>query len=150
MGGRQSRLEGSSGLVRGFGCLSAICSAPAATRVAGLQGGTGGPAAYSSGGGLDRLSGGPVAWGAQPSFAALSDQGPSRPGLPSIGSVTGSGARLVGTSAAAALASRWMVANAAAGKPLEDGLSPLPLLPPGDAEVLRSARLGRGVVPIEI
>ncbi|SDJ18833.1 hypothetical protein [Aliiruegeria lutimaris] len=150
MGGRQSHLEGASGMVRGFGCLSAICSAPDATRVAGLQGGTGQPAAYSSGGGLDRLSGNPVAWGAQPDFAALSDQGPSRPGLPSLGTISGSGARLVGTSAAAALASRWMVSNAASGKALQDGLAPLPLLPPGDARILRAARLGRGRVPIEL
>ncbi|NDR56193.1 hypothetical protein [Aliiruegeria sabulilitoris] len=150
MGGRQSQLEGTGGMVRGFGCLSAICSAPAATRVAGLQGGTGKPASYSSGGGLDRLSGGPVAWGAQPDFAALSDQGPSRPGLPSLGTVSGSGARLVGTSAASALATRWMVSNAASGKALQDGLAPLPLLPPGDKQVLRNARLGQGIVPITV
>ncbi|MDV7141800.1 hypothetical protein R3X27_03795 [Tropicimonas sp. TH_r6] len=149
MGGRQSHLEGPSGIVRGFGCLSAICSAPAATRVAGLRGGLGCPAPYSSGGGVDHLSDGPVPWGAQPSLTALSDQGLARPGLPSLGSVSGSGARLVGTSAAAALASRWMVSNAAAGKPLEDGLSPLPFLPPGDAQILRAARLGRGVVPVD-
>lgn len=150
MGGRQSRLEGGPGIVRGYGSLSAICSAPDATRVAGHVGGSERPAPYSSAGGLGQTAGGLAPWGAQPGFAAVSDQGTALPGLPSIGTVSGSGARLMGTSTAAALASRWMVGNLAAGRPAEEGLAPLSPLPPGEAAQQRSARLGRGLVPVRV
>ena len=149
MGGRQSRIEAAPDLVSGFGSLSAICGSPNATRVAGHIGRSERPAAYSSGGGLAWEGATLSALGAQPSFSAASDQDISRPGIPSIGCVSGSGARIVGTSAAAALASRWMVSNAAEGRTPEAGLIALSQLPNGDATLRRSARLGRGRVPIE-
>ncbi len=159
MGGRQSRLEGPPGLVRGFGCYSAICGAPSATRVAGSVGGTDRAASYSSAGGLRTDAAGLVAWGAQPTLAAPSDESAALPGLRSIGTVSGSGARLVGTSAAAALASRWMVANAAAGRDLFEGLdagfdagtgAAGRIVSDADGQLRHRARLGEGRVPVDV
>jgi hypothetical protein len=148
MGGRQSTLEGAPGLVLTDGTLSAIATTPSVTRVAGFIADARSPARYSSAGGVEVSGSRERAWGVQPSFAAASDQGRMRPGLPSIGSVSGSRARLIGTSAAAALASRFMVANAAAGRALTAGLEPLPKPQPKETKLWRGARLGAGLVPI--
>ena len=149
MGGRQSTLEGAPGLVLTDGTLSAIATTPSVTRVAGFIADARSPARYSSAGGVEVSGSGERAWGVQPSFAAASDQGRMRPGLPSIGSVSGSRARLIGTSAAAALASRFMVANAAAGRALTAGLEPLPKPQPKETKLRLSARLGAGLVPVD-
>jgi hypothetical protein len=149
-GGRQSRLEGPPGVVQGYGSLSALASAPAVIRVAGVVAGTGYPSDYSSAGALRKDGAVLEQHGAQPTFAAISDQGTMLPGLPSIGCVSGSGARLIGTSTAAALASRWMVANAAKGHGLTEGLIPHgPPTTDKDA-ASRAARMGAGIVPIGI
>jgi len=147
MGGRQSTLEGAPGVVRSDGTLSAIATTPSVIRVGGFIADSRRPAPYSSAGGVEVTATGDHAWGAQPSLAAASDQGGMRPGLPSIGSVSGSGARLVGTSAAAALASRFLVANAAAGRGFTEGLEPLPAPQLGETPLRLGARLGRGLVP---
>ena len=147
MGGRQSTLEGAPNLVLGNGTLSAIATTPSVTRVAGFVASTRRPVPYSSAGGLIGVAPGEREWGAQPAFAAVSDQGVMRPGLPSIGTVSGSGARLIGTSAAAALASRFMVANAAKGLKLTEGLVDLPAPQPDESELSLRARLGSGLVP---
>lgn len=150
MGGRQSCLEGPAGVVTGYGSLSAISTAPSVTRVAGIVAGTRRAAGYSSAGALRREGEWLVPHGAQPTFAAPSDQGAMRPGLPSIGTVSGSSARLVGTSAAAALAARWMVANGAAGHGLTEGLVPPQQGGVQAEEARRAARAGSGAVPIDL
>ena len=146
-GGRQSRLvdlTGGSrpdgalgryddrlGFVRGYGALNGIATADAVTRVTGYDGTTEWPAAYAGSAGLRRVPGGPPApWGVAPKVAAPSDQGPSRPGIPSIGVYGGSTARLVGTSAATALVSRAMVLNFAAGAGAFSGAIQTPFTPP--------------------
>ena len=140
-GGRQSRLvdlgrdirpihplTGPSGvgLVRGFGSLNGIACGRSTTRVAGRNGVTGRPAPYSGAGALQRDAEGALhASGARPTIDAVSDQGRARPGLPSIGVLSGSTARLVGTSAAAARVTREMARNAAEGRDLDAGLEPV-------------------------
>ncbi|QRM35431.1 hypothetical protein [Microvirga sp. VF16] len=155
MGGRQSHLEelpdtrpkGQPGVVQRYGTLSALASTPSVTRVAGVVGSTGHPTKYSSAGALGRDEHVPRG---EPTLAAISDQGVMLPGLRSIGCVSGSGARLTGTSAAAALAARWMVVKAAEGcYDLMSGLAPLPARPPAIDEESWTARIGKkGIVPI--
>jgi hypothetical protein len=150
MGGRQSRLEGLPGVVQGYGSLSALASTPSVTRVAGVVASTGRPTEYSSAGALRDDGAGLVPHGAQPTLAAPSDQGVMMPGLPSIGCMSGSGARLIGTSAAAALAARWMVANATEGHGLLDGLARHRSLTKAADSTSRVARIGQGIVPISL
>jgi hypothetical protein len=145
----ESVLEGQPGLVRGYGSLSALATTPSALRVAGVVATTRHATGYSSAGALRREGESLVLRGEQPTLAAAADQGAMLRGLPSIGCVSGSRSRLVGTSAAAALAARWMVANAAAGREFLHGLAPYPPLKPDEDEVRRVARLGtEGIVPI--
>ncbi|MFV0360727.1 hypothetical protein [Tropicimonas sp.] len=139
-------------IVRGFGTFNGIASSAATTRVGGYVGTDRRPSRYSGAGGLTRTGGNVTAWSVPPTLSAPADQGIFRPGLPSIGVLSGSGARLQGTSAAAALASRWMVLNLASGRPMYDGLEPVPAadFPPADralCDAKRTARLGGGLVP---
>jgi hypothetical protein len=140
MGGRQSRLEPGHGfVVTGFGSLSAIATTPSATRVAGIVAADGTPSPYSSAGSL--FPGSVV-----PTVCAPSDVSALHPGLRSIGTLSGSSSRLAGTSAAAALAARIMVANAARGLPLLAGAAPLPHGP--DTEP--GARLGHARLVVRV
>ncbi|MFD1797405.1 hypothetical protein FQV27_12415 [Paracoccus aurantiacus] len=167
-GGRQSHLiapdrpradqqgqdDDEPGMLRGYGLFNGISSAPSVTRVAGFDQHSAIPSRYSGAGGVQRINGKVVAWGASPAFAAAADQGQFRPGLPSIGLISGSGVRLQGTSAATAIATRWMAANIAEGRGMTDGLKPLPPLPEEKKDrpvsiVLQRARLGQGLVPTD-
>lgn len=113
--------------IRGFGCLNGIGTSPSTLRVAGYVQTTRAPSSYSGSSALAILPGGDVIMGPEvPSISAVSDQGAFRPGLPSIGVLSGSGARIVGTSSAAAAASRMMVANIAAGHDPMRGFEVLP------------------------
>jgi hypothetical protein len=65
----------------------------------------------------------------QADVVAVSDHSALRPGIPSIGVLSGSRARLIGTSCAAPSVARLMACNAAAGRPLFHGFAgalPLP------------------------
>ena len=121
MHGRQSRLtdvDGDRGRIDGFGSLSGIATAPAATRVAGFDAATGRAAPYSS---VGRRGG-----AAPVDMAAASDRSPARPGVRSIGVTSGTGAVMVGTSAAAPAAARHMAINAAGGLPFGHGFAECP------------------------
>ncbi|MGY9046826.1 MAG: S8 family serine peptidase [Rhodobacterales bacterium] len=148
--GRQSRLvdmaaEGATpSVVTGFGCYNGIGSAPSVTRVAGHCGTSGSPAAYSGAGRLGFTSDGVVTRGVVPTLSAVSDQGPARPGLPSIGVLSGSGARLQGTSAAAASVTRLMAASVASGGALFDAMTPIPQ---SETDARRTARQGSALAP---
>ncbi|NHF72026.1 S8/S53 family peptidase [Paracoccus xiamenensis] len=142
--------RGRLGMVRGFGTFNGISSSAAVTRVAGYDLSTRLPSRYSGAGGLRQVADRLQPWGVGPAFAAPADQGQFRPGLPSIGILSGSGVRLQGTSAAAACATRWMADNVAKGRALTEGLDPLQM--PSDPEEMdsrtakRAARLGAGWV----
>lgn len=165
-GGRQSRLEEIDGsvaaesdrddialdVVRGFGCYNGIASSESTTRVAGIVDSTREASSYSGAGGLKRTGRSPEPWSVLPTCAAISDQSELLPGVMSNGVVSGSFARLVGTSTAAAAASRTMVRNAAAGRGLMDGIELLKPLREGrpntrlakDNAILKAARVGVG------
>lgn len=165
-GGRQSHLvapvtagqatgacDAGLGILRGFGTFNGISSAAATIRVAGYVENSRLPSRFSGAGGLQRRGDQLEPWSVGPAFAAPADQGRSRPGLPSIGVLSGSGARLQGTSAAAAVVTRWMVCNLTRGRGMTDGLAPLP--PPScgnencpSCAAKLTARLGRGLVPL--
>jgi hypothetical protein len=109
--------------VRGYGCLNGIGTAPSALRVAGYVQATGRPSAYSGSGRIARRVNGTFDLGAAyPTLCAVADQGQFRPGLPSIGLLTGASARIVGTSAAAAVATRTIAQNFAADRPALHGI----------------------------
>ncbi len=136
--------------VRGYGCINGIGTSPSTLRVAGHDQITGIPAAYSGSSAIGVLPDGTVTLGPEtPFMSAVSDQGAFRPGLPSIGVLSGSGARIVGTSAAAASASRLLVANIASGRDLLDGIAPLPELPapPSLRDARKRVRSGAYVAP---
>jgi hypothetical protein len=108
-GGQQSRLVDLAGNaaanplppIRGYGCINGIGTAPSTIRVAGYDQTTREPSPYSGSSALAALPGGDVIMGPEaPVISAVADQGAFRPGLPSIGVLSGSGARIVGTSAA--------------------------------------------------
>lgn len=145
MGGRQSRLVGPQ--VTGFGAMNAIASSPSATRVAGVVGHNPDPAPYSGAAIVRAAEVGPDAQGGAPDLSAPSEQTRTVGGIRSIGCVSGSGARVTGTSASAAQASRWMVANAAGGRDLFDGMEKLGERPDDTTAVHWRARLGDGLVP---
>lgn len=153
-GGRQSRLEGRpedrAELVTGFGSLSAIATTPSVIRVAGNIGGTAKLALYSSASALGMVGEEVVTIPPTPTVAAPSEQAVAPAGLLSIGTLSGSFARLSGTSAAAALASRWMVANAAADHDLLYGGIPLPNQRAGPVAAEQKARLGEGRVAVDL
>lgn len=101
-------------VVRGYGCINGIGTSPSTVRVAGYVQTTGKPSYYSGSSAIAALPDGSVISGPEtPLISAVADQGLFRPGLPSIGVLSGSGARIVGTSAAAAAASRLIVGNIA-------------------------------------
>ncbi|WP_108814770.1 hypothetical protein [Loktanella sp. Alg231-35] len=146
-GGQQSRLVDLAGNaaanplppIRGYGCINGIGTAPSTIRVAGYDQTTREPSPYSGSSALAALPGGDVIMGPEaPVISAVADQGAFRPGLPSIGVLSGSGARIVGTSAAAAAASRLMVANIAADLDPKQGFEPLP--EPGPDVTLEAAK----------
>jgi len=102
--------------VRGYGCLNGIGTAPKVLRVAGYVQSTGKPASYSGSASVTEQADGTLLVGPeQPDVSAVSDQGQFRPGLPSIGVYSGSGARIVGTSAAAAAVTRMIAHNMLGG-----------------------------------
>ena len=138
------------GPVRGYGCINAISTSPSTLRVAGYDQMSGAPAAYSGGSAIGVLADGTVTLGPEkPFMTAVSDQGAFRPGLPSIGVLSGSGARIVGTSAAAASASRLLVGNIAHGRDLLEGIAALPEipLPPSLRDARKRVRTGSYVAP---
>lgn len=142
-GGRQSRLvdfatrgslrklhhplksyDGTLGFIRGYGALNGVANSADVTRVAGYIAGCNRPANYSGAGGLDASA----PWGAQVTLTAVSEDSLAHIGTRSCGVYSGSVMRLIGTSAAAPSAARWMVINAAQGRAFLDGLNgPLPL-----------------------
>ncbi|MEZ5865419.1 MAG: hypothetical protein R3D25_15640 [Geminicoccaceae bacterium] len=137
--GGDERNDTGLGIVRGYGCYNGIASAKSTTRVAGIVASTKEAAPYSGAGGLEAGGTGLEPWSVQPDLGAVSDQSLMLPGVSSIGVVSGSFARLVGTSAAAAAASRTMVRNAAAGRDLMAGLElpgpvPVGFVQPSSAE----------------
>ncbi|MCL3881117.1 hypothetical protein [Marivita sp. GX14005] len=112
--------------VRGYGCLNGIGTAPSVFRVAGYVQGSGKPASYSGSASLDVRAEGRALVGLEaPIACAVSDQDAFRPGIPSIGILSGSGARIVGTSAAAALASRRIALNFLRGEAATEGFEHL-------------------------
>lgn len=148
-GGQQSRLVALDApdqpsdrlpVVRGYGCLNGIGTSPSTVRVAGYLQTTGQPSYYSGSSALATLPDGTVVAGPEaPLISAMADQGRFRPGQPSIGVLSGSGARIVGTSAAAASASRLMVGNIAAGRDPMHGFDVLP--EPDPQATLEQAKL---------
>lgn len=138
------------GPVRGYGCLNGIGTSPSTLRVAGYDQITGRPAAYSGSSAIGVLPDGTVTLGPEmPFMSAVSDQGAFRPGLPSIGVLSGSGARIVGTSAAAASASRLFVTNIANGRNMLEGISALPAIPasPTQRDARQRVRTGAYIAP---
>ena len=138
------------GPVRGYGCLNGIGTSPSTLRVAGYDQTTGRPAAYSGSSAISIMPDGTVTLGPEtPFMSAVSDQGAFRPGLPSIGVLSGSGARIVGTSAAAASASRLLVTNIAYGRDVLDGITALPDIPvpPSQKDARQRVRTGAYIAP---
>lgn len=139
--------------VRGYGALNGVASSPATTRVAGYVESTIQPCSYSGAGGvLEATKGVFTLWGVQADICAVSDQTPSRPGIPSIGVLSGARGRIVGTSAASPSAARHIVGNLAAGRAAMAGFNPLSdfddRAPKDPAEkALWKVRLGERVVP---
>ncbi len=141
------------GIISGYGALNGVASSAATTRVAGYVQQTGRPAIYSGAGGLRTENGGDVRqWGAHSDVIAVSDHSAVRPGIPSIGVLSGARARLIGTSCAAPSVARLMACNAAAGRPLQDGFDaqlPLPATerPVPNVEMQYGARTGPATAP---
>lgn len=112
--------------VRGYGCLNGIGTAQSVFRVAGYVQSTSKPSGYSGSASIAVDGEGTATVDANPPAAtATADQGWFRPGLPSIGVLSGSGARIIGTSAAAATATRLIALNFLSGKPTRDGFEEL-------------------------
>lgn len=132
--------------VRGFGCLNGIGTAPSVFRIAGYMDSTLKPSSYSGSASIKiDAQGSAVVDANLPAATATADQGWFRPGLPSIGVLSGSGARIIGTSAAAATATRLIALNFIAGHPARQGFTELyPGITP-DARTL--ARTGPYRVP---
>ena len=132
--------------VRGYGCLNGIGTAPSAFRVAGYMLSTLKPSDYSGSASVAvNADDTPQVDANLPTVTATADQGWFRPGLPSIGTLSGSGSRIVGTSAAAATATRLIALNFLSGRPACDGFETLyPEFAP-EARIL--ARTGHFRVP---
>ncbi|MFP7570053.1 hypothetical protein [Marivita sp. S2033] len=136
--------------VRGYGCLNGIGTAPSVFRVAGYVQTTDTPAPYSGSASVAIAPDETATLGPEvPNACAVSDQGTMRPGLPSIGVLSGSGARVIGTSAAAATATRMIALNFLSGNgattgflPLHDDTQPKPM-----QEAQAIAREGKFRVP---
>lgn len=110
--------------ISGYGAMNAVASSSLTTRVGGYVQQTGRPCGYSGAGGLHTQPDGTlVKWGEHVDVVAVADQSHTRPGIPSIGVLSGARARLIGTSGAAPTVARLMVRNIAAGKDLFDGFS---------------------------
>ncbi|KJZ17920.1 S8 family serine peptidase [Loktanella sp. S4079] len=113
--------------VRGYGCLNGIGTAPSVLRVAGYVQSTGATSYYSGASSISTLASGTHLVGPEvPLVSAVSDQGQFRPGLPSIGVLSGSGARIIGTSAAAATVARFMAGNILQGRDHKAGFEAAP------------------------
>lgn len=112
--------------VRGYGCLNGISTAPLVMRVAGYVQETNKPSFYSGSASISMMADGTYGAGPErPEVCAVADQGQFRPGVHSIGVLSGSGARIVGTSAAAAAVTRTMASNITRGLPHRYGFQPL-------------------------
>ncbi|WP_424944613.1 hypothetical protein [Aliiroseovarius crassostreae] len=139
--------------VRGYGSLNGVASSASTTRVAGYVKSTVQPCSYSGAGGvLEAADGALTIWGAQADLCAVADQTPSRPGIASIGVLSGARGRLVGTSAACPSAARHIVGNLAAGRAAMEGFTPISALedhaPEDPAQkTLWAVRLGDLAVP---
>ena len=113
--------------VRGYGAMNGVASSPSVVRVAGYVQNTLRPSDYSGSGGLYALANNKAApWGAQTTLTAVSDQSRTRVGTPSLGVMSGSNTRMIGTSSAAPSVTRLMVLNAVTGRNLMDGMLPAP------------------------
>ena len=153
--GRQSYLVNLSerDTVSGFGALNAVASSPSTTRVAGYNAATGKASDFSGANGVaETPSGAVITYGGQTDVAAVADQGQIQLGVPSIGVLSGSRSRLMGTSGAAPMVARHMVLNVASDRELFAGFDgPLPR--PASREVTtlsqahHAARLGNRTTP---
>ena len=112
--------------ISGYGALNAVANADLTVRVAGYVQSSKRPSNYSSAGGVKRDA---SKWGAQTTISAAADISPLLLGAPSIGTMSGSGSRYIGTSAAAPAVARLMAINAAAGLDLMDGMKRPPAIP---------------------
>ena len=115
------QFEDKISLINGFGAMNGVAMSELTTRVSGYVGSTKRPAGYSGAGGVNQAGDTTAPWGAQPDIAAMSDFSSALRGVLSIGVLSGSRGRYIGTSCAAPTAARLMVLNAAAGCPLLDG-----------------------------
>ncbi|MCO4842953.1 MAG: hypothetical protein KC439_08620, partial [Yoonia sp.] len=106
--------------------LNAVANADLTVRVAGYVLSSKRPSSYSSAGGVTSDA---KKWGAQTTISAAADISPLLLGAPSIGTMSGSGSRFIGTSGAAPAVARLMVINAAAGRDLMHGMNPPPSIP---------------------
>ena len=132
--------------VRGFGCLNGIGTAPSVFRIAGYTQSTLKPSSYSGSASITVDAKGTERVDANlPAATAVADQGWFKPGLPSIGVLSGSGARIIGTSAAAATATRLIALNYIAGKPTCEGFETL--YQDGDPSAQTLSRTGHYRVP---
>jgi hypothetical protein len=109
--------DGRRDLVRGYGGLSAIATADGVTRVGGYEALTGYPCRYSGASpiGLDKAGTPEV------DASAASDRSRLRPGVTTMGVLSGTRSVLAGTSAACPQVTRAMVLNVVAGRGLWDG-----------------------------
>ncbi|SDN82027.1 hypothetical protein SAMN05216196_102216 [Lutimaribacter pacificus] len=114
--------DGRMDLIRGYGGLSAIATAPGVTRVAGYEALTGFPCRYSGSTGIS--AGGATAPDIDAS--APCDRSRLRPGMPSAGVLGGSRGMLSGTSAACPQVTRLFALNCVAGRDIWHGFGDRP------------------------
>ena len=144
----------------GYGALNAVASSPLTTRVAGFTDQTRRVSYYSGSGGIRRKPDGSLSvWGAHTDVIAISDESAMLPGISSTGVLSGSRARLIGTSCAAPSVARLMALNAARGLPVFDGMEAALQLPEVEtkgrdqAEIEKlnlqhTARVGQRTAPV--
>lgn len=109
--------DGRLDLIRGYGGLSAIATAPCVTRVAGYEALTGYPARYSGASPISATA----AEAPLIEASAPSDRSRLRAGVRGIGVLSGTRATLAGTSAACPQVTRALVLNAVAGRDIWEG-----------------------------
>jgi hypothetical protein len=109
--------DGRLDLVRGYGGLSAIATAPGVLRVAGYEALTGFPCRYS---GSTAITGQGVGT-PQIEVSAPCDRSRTRPGIPTMGVLSGSRGILAGTSVACPQVIRNMALNCCAGRDIWHG-----------------------------
>ncbi len=144
--------DGRLDLVRGYGGLSAIACLPGVVRVGGYEGSSGYPSRYS--GASPITAEGPGSPELQ--VSAPSDRSRLRPGVPTMGVLSGCRSGLMGTSAACPQVTRALALNAVAGRDIWDGFVPRPAHlghprqePQTDiARHQHAARLGARLLPV--